>query len=559
MRNLRIRALMLCCAAFFGSMTIAQAKITEYHLTIKSETVNKTGKELEKITVNGSIPGPVLRFDEGDDAVIHVTNRLDQDSSVHWHGLLLPGVMDGVPGLNGFDGIQPGETYTYRFKIRQNGTYWYHAHSNGQEQDGLYGGIVIQKAQDPAQAQRDYVVLLSDFHEDSSDDIMANLKKSSEYYVSKRRTLGDFFDEARQDGFSAAWKNATEWGEMRMLRTDLADINNYSFLMNGKTQEQNEAFLFRKGERVRLRFINGSAMSFYDVRIPGLKMTVVSADGQNVEPVEIDEFRIGTAETYDVIVTPAEEKAYTIAAETIDRSGFAIGTLAPKAGMKGAPPVARKMSLLTMRDMGNMPGMKHDMSGMKHDMPMDHDMSMMQSGWKDRGTPKGDKALEYSDLRTLVKRENTAKPGREIALRLGGNMERYIWTINGKKHNESEPITIRYGETVTLKFINETMMAHPMHLHGMFFRLNNGQSPANAPNKHTVIVPPGDEYSVTLTADEPGEWAIHCHLLYHMISGMMGSVTVEKQPSSGSVTPEKQISGMQEKINSVQGGEHEHH
>lgn len=541
----------------------------EYSLTIAREPVNITGNTVQKITVNGSIPGPTLRFTEGEEAVIHVTNKLDEDTSVHWHGLLLPDEMDGVPGFGGFPGIKPGETFTYRFKIRQDGTYWYHAHSMGQEQDGHYGSIVIAaKGKDPVQADRDYVVLLSDFHDEDSWDIMSNLKMSAEYYQYARRTVGDFFDEAKERGFGKAWKNAQMWGEMRMLPTDLSDVTGYTFLINGKTPEQNWTGLFKAGERVRLRFINASAMSFYDVRIPGLKMQVVSADGQNVEPVPVDEFRFGVAETYDVIVTPKEDKAYTIAAEPIDRTGFARGTLAPREGMRGEVPQPRPRALLTMTDMGmnhDMGGMDHgsmDMSGMdhsqmNHDMPMDHskmdhgrmahkmpsDESMNkmaeESGWAKAGTPVGDKALSYADLRYYGIQKDTRQPEREILVRLGGNMERYIWTINGQKYADSGPINLNYGERVRLKFVNDTMMAHPMHLHGMFVQLENGQPAEKLPNKHTIIVPPGQSYAVLLTADEAGEWAFHCHLLYHMMAGMMNKVVVAKLDPANIPHPQK--------------------
>lgn len=534
-----------------------QARAEEYSLTIAREAVNITGTSVKKITVNGTIPGPTLRFQEGEEVTIHVTNKLDEDTSVHWHGLLLPGEMDGVPGFNGFPGIKPGETFTYRFKIRQDGTYWYHAHSMGQEQDGHYGSIVITPmGKDPVQADRDYVVLLSDFHNQDSWDIMSNLKMSSEYYQYARRTVGDFFGDAKERGFGKAWENTKMWGEMRMLPTDLSDVTGYTFLVNGKTPEQNWTGIFKPGERVRLRFINASAMSFYDVRIPGLKMQVVSADGQNVEPVPVDEFRFGVAETYDVIVTPKEDKAYTIAAEPIDRTGFALGTLAPREGMRGEIPQSRPRALLTMADMGmdhgsmDMSGMDH--SQMNHDMPMDHaamghampsDESMNkiveESGWAKAGTPPGDKALSYADLRYLGIQKDTREAEREILVRLGGNMERYIWTINGKKYADSGPINLNYGERVRLKFVNDTMMAHPMHLHGMFVQLENGQPAEKLPNKHTVIVPPGQSYSVLLTADEPGEWAFHCHLLYHMMAGMMNKVIVAKLDPSAMPPPQK--------------------
>lgn len=500
-----------------------------YHLDIARKMVNITGREVEKITINGDIPGPTLRFTEGEEAVITVTNHMREDTSIHWHGLLVPGVMDGVPGLNGFDGIAPGETFTYHFPLRQSGTYWYHAHSLGQEQDGNYGSLVIApKHRDPIRADRDYVVLLSDFALENSDQILANLKSHSAFYNYSQRTVGDFFNDVKQNGFAAAWENTREWGEMRMSPTDLSDVSGYHFLINGKTAEQNWTGLFKPGEKVRLRFINASSMSIYDVRIPGLKLNVVQSDGQNVEPLAVDEFRFGVAETYDVIVEPKEDRAYTIVAEPIDRTGFALGTLAPREGMRGEIPEHRPRALLTMADMG----MNHEMAGM--DMPgMDMSAMMGNSGWSETGTPPGAKALDYKDLRYRGRQRDLRQPEHEVVMHLGGNMERYIWTLNGKKHEDADPIVLKYGERVRLKFVNETMMAHPMHMHGMFVQLENGQPADKLPNKHTIIIPPGQTYSVLFTANEPGEWAFHCHLLYHMLSGMMTTVVVPERAVDG--------------------------
>lgn len=530
----------------------------EYDLVIARQTVNITGHPVRKITVNGTIPAPTLRFTEGEEAVVHVTNKMDVPTSIHWHGILIPAEMDGVPGFNGFPGIMPGQTFTYRFKIRQTGTYWYHAHSQGQEQDGLYGSLIFAPAKDLIRTDRDYVVVLSDFTDEESDTILSNLKMASDYYNYARRTVGDFFDDVKTKGFDAAWKDTKMWGRMRMSPTDLADVSGYTFLINGKTPEQNWTGLFNPGERVRLRFINASSMSFYDVRIPGLKMAVVQADGQNVEPVRIDEFRIAPAETYDIVVTPKDGKAYTIAAEPIDRTGFALGTLAPKEGMRGPVPEHRPRALLTMADM---PGM--DMSNMNMGgMDMGHDMAGMESamnnsGWADAGTPPGDKALSYADLRYAGIQKDIRAPDRTIDVHLGGNMERYIWTINGKRFQDAEPIKLKYGERVRLNFTNETMMAHPMHLHGMFVQLENGQFAEKLPNKHTVIVPPGQSYSVLLTADEPGEWAFHCHLLYHMMAGMMTKVVVAKL-DPGDVPPQT-IKNMDMPEMKMEGGHHHAH
>ncbi len=520
---MRLHYLWMVALLTVGAFTSpAFAKTTEYNLTIDRTPVNITGHEVTKVTVNGGIPAPTLRFTEGDDAVIHVTNKMDEMTSIHWHGLIIPGEMDGVPSFNKFPGIMPGETFTYRFPIKQTGTYWYHAHSMGQEQDGLFGSLIFSpKGKDMIQADRDYVVVLSDFTDENSDDIMAHLKMSSDYYSTARRTLGDFFHDAKTDGLGKAWKTAREWGDMRMAQTDLADVTGYTFLVNGKSSAQNWTGLFKPGERVRLRFINASAMSFFDVRIPGLKMSVVQSDGQAVEPVKVDEFRFAPAETYDMIVTPKDDKAYTIAAEPIDRTGFAIGTLATSEGQHGEMPQQRPRALLSMADM--------DMEQMMKDDP---DMEMtpadMISGWAKTGTPEGQKALSYADLRYAGVQKDQRPPERTIEVNLDGNMERYIWTINDKKFSEAEPIRLKYGERVRLKFTNHTMMAHPMHLHGMFVQLENGQPAAKLPNKHTVIVPPGGSYSVLLTADAAGEWAFHCHLLYHMMSGMMRKVVVAK-------------------------------
>ena len=583
------------------SSTWVMAAVKEYDLTIAEQTVNITGKPVERITVNGKFVAPLLEFEEGDEAVIRVHNKLkNQDSSIHWHGLLLPGIMDGVPGFNKFNGIAPNKTYEYKFKVRQNGTYWYHSHSKGQEQDGLYGAFVIYpKDKTPLTAaektDKDYVVLLSDFHNSTSDQIMKNIKKEADYYQNRRETVFDVLKQVKRDGLKATWQDRSMWNQMRMLKTDMSDVTGYTFLMNGKTPQQNWTGNFKAGEKVRLRFINASAMSFFDVRIPNLKMTVVSADGQPVKPVPVDEFRIGTAETYDVIVEP-KQAHYQIEAESIDRTGFSVGTLheeSSPAVKQIEMPKSRPRALLTMEDMGmshdmssmkdmnhdmssmkdmnhdmssmkdmkhdmsSMKDMKHDMSSMKdmnHDMSsmkgMDHDMSSMKGmdhdmpmnsatvkaasdkndntvfGWANASTPEGNKALQYSDLQSLDPQKDTRAAEREIEIRLGGNMERYIWTINGKKFNEADPLVVKYGERIRLKFVNDSMMAHPMHLHGMFMQLENGQDPSNMPNKHTVIVPPGKTITTLLTADELGEWAIHCHLLYHMSAGMMNKLIV---------------------------------
>ena len=585
------------------------AAVKEYHLNIDEAIVNVTGKPVKRITVNGQFPAPLLEFEEGDDAVIHVHNNLKtQDSSIHWHGLLLPGIMDGVPGFNGFNGIKPKGDFVYKFKVRQSGTYWYHAHSKGQEQDGLYGSFVIYpKGKQPLatheKAERDYVVMLSDFHEKTSDQIQKDLKISAEYYQDQRETLSDVWKQVQRDGVKATWSDRKMWNQMRMLKTDMSDVTGYTFLINGKTPEQNWTGMFKPNEKVRLRFVNASAMSFYDVSIPNLKMTVVAADGQPVKPVAVDEFRIGTAETYDVIVEP-KIGHYQIEAESIDRSGYAIGTLHNELtpvthGIH--MPAPRPRSLLTMEDMGHgsgdMQGMDHskmnhaDMQGMDHSKMNHDDMQGMNHsemdhsqhstsvpqkndqvvyGWANASTPAGNKALQYADLKSLEPQKDTREATSELVVRLGGTMERYIWTINGKKFSDAEPLKVKYGERIRIKFINDSMMAHPMHLHGMFMQLENGQSPVDMPNKHTLIVPPGKTVTALLTADELGEWAIHCHLLYHMSAGMMNKLIVANV-SDGQVSTtliQGVANNAQNKVqNKVQntatteqkGAEHAHH
>ena len=615
------QSLLIGLCVFSSSWTFAAVK--EYHLTIDEGMVNVTGKPLKRITVNGQFPAPLLEFEEGDDAVIHVHNNLkNQDSSLHWHGLLLPGLMDGVPGFNGFKGIKPNEDFVYRFKVRQNGTYWYHAHSKGQEQDGLYGALVIYpKNKQPLaayeKAERDYVVMLSDFHEQKSDQIQKNLKISAEYYQNQRETFRSVWQQVQRDGLKATWSDRSMWNQMRMLKTDLSDVTGYTFLVNGKTPEQNWTGLFKPNEKVRLRFINASAMSFFDVRIPNLKMTVVSADGQPVQPVNVDEFRIGTAETYDVIVEPKQAN-YQIEAESIDRSGFAIATLQNElAPVKPAiqMPQARPRALLNMADMGHgsgdqsssmdhsrmnhaemqgmdhsmmnhaeMQGMDHskmnhaEMQGMDHSkmnhaemQGMDHSQHQQMTstlkntvveGWANASTPAGDKALQYSDLKSLTPQPDTREASSELVIRLGGTMERYIWTINGKKFSDAEPLKVKYGERIRIKFINDSMMAHPMHLHGMFMQLENGQAAVDMPNKHTIVVPPAKTVTALLTADELGEWAIHCHLLYHMGAGMMNKLIVANVTDGKvSTTPISKVSQSKAENSSTeqQGEQHAHH
>ncbi|MBM3566151.1 MAG: copper resistance system multicopper oxidase, partial [Alphaproteobacteria bacterium] len=422
-------------AIYPGRRVFASAART-YDLAVEKGRIIVDGVESNAVMMGGSVPAPVLRWREGEEAVIHAANKLSEPTSIHWHGLLLDGLMDGAPGFNAFIAIPPGGTFTYRFRLRQAGTYWYHSHSGAQEQSGMYGAIVIEpQGRETVRADRDYVVVLSDHTQEDPMRVLANLKADSGYYNYGKRTVGDFFRDAGRDGFAAALKDRMDWGQMRMDPTDLADVTGYAFLVNGRGPKDNWTALFKPGERVRLRVINASAMSFFDVRIPGLRMTVVSADGQNVQPVAVDEFRIGVAETYDVVVLPREDKAYTFIAEPIDRSGYARATLAPREGMEGPMPELRPRTILSMEDMG----MAH--GGMDHGA-MDHsktghgqmDHSKMGHGalaepagrrpfgWADAATPTGAKALSYADLRAATKNADALPPSQEIEVRLTGNM-----------------------------------------------------------------------------------------------------------------------------------------
>jgi CopA family copper-resistance protein len=528
-----------------------------YDLSVDYVTLDTGEMQTKGIGYNGSSPGPTLRFKEGEEAVINVTNNLDEQTSIHWHGLILPYQMDGVPGIS-FPGIAPGETFTYRIPVTQSGTYWFHSHSGFQEPDGAYGSIIIEpQKREPFKFDREYVVVLKDKHPHSGARILRNLKMMPDYYNRNQRTLGDFFDDVSKDGLGETLSERADWGSMRMMRTDIEDVQGFVGLINGLSPEQNWTGLFVPEERVRLRFINASAMTYFDVRIPGLDMTVVQADGNNVQPVKVDEFRIAVAETYDVIVQPKEDKAYAIMAESMGRSGYAFASLAPREGMRAEMPERRtETPLLTMADMsmagmdhGNMSGMDHgNMAGMDHSnmAGMDHS-NMAGMDHSQMGMPKADpfyaagsgltpnaanggKFLSYADLKAQKPLYPERQVTREIELRLTGNMERYSWSINGVKYRDADPIRLKYGERVRFKFVNETMMSHPMHLHGLWSILDTGQGKWN-PVKHTININPGMTVYSETEVDEPGQWAFHCHLSYHMATGMFRKVIVEGGPS----------------------------
>lgn len=580
-----------------GAVDTSPLSGTIIDLTIAETPFLLDGRTGMAMTINGTIPGPIIRLKEGQLATLRVTNRLTEDTSIHWHGLLLPPAVDGVPGVS-FAGIKPGATFTYSFPVRQSGTYWFHSHSGGQELAGMYAPMIIDPIEpEPFRYEREYVVMLSDWSYESSETLFSNLKKQGGYYNFQKRAAGEFLTDVRRMGFWTAIKNYLMWDQMRMDPTDFADVTGYTFtyLMNGLSPAGNWTGLFRPGERVRLRFINAASMTFYDVRIPGLTMTVVQADGQNVQPVAVDEFRMGVGETYDVIVEPTEDRAYTIFAETMDRSGYARGTLVPRTGMAVAIPERRPRPLRTMEDMGMggmkdshgdmaMPDMKSsgdiqkvkpsdessstehrghspeappvkDMQEMpakgagvqgrskipgaepvKHS-PDDHgpgnqmvaEYSRNRLGQPGRGLEDSDRrVLLYTDLKSLAPYPDQREPEREIELHLTGHMNRYMWSFDGKKYSEAkEPIRFQYGERVRLTFVNDTMMEHPIHLHGMWMHLENGAG-AYLPRKHVVVVKPAERLSVAVTADAPGPWAFHCHLLLHMEAGMFRLVEVSE-------------------------------
>ncbi len=589
---------------------------SEFDLAIARSSVEIGGRSRRATTVNGTLPGPVLRWREGDTVTLRVANRMDEASSIHWHGIVLPSNMDGVPGLS-FDGIAPGSSYTYRFKVRQHGTYWYHSHSSLQEQTGVYGPLIIDPAQPGARrCERDYVVMLSDWSDEDPRRIKSRLKKQSNYYNFHQRTLVDLFRDARRDGWRATLADRRMWSAMRMSPTDLSDVGGYTYtyLVNGAAPDDNWTGLFNPGERVRLRFINASAMSYFDVRIPGLRMTVVAADGQDVEPVAVDEFRIAVAETYDVVVEPGSSEAYTIFAQSMDRSGYARATLARREGLAAPVPALDPRPLLTMADMGMdhgamagmssdamqgmdhgamagmspdamqgmdhgamagmssdaMQGMDHGamagmspgaMQGMDHGamaamspdamQGMDHSAmaGMIQHPATERGNPlvdaqamaptarlddpgvglrdNGRRVLTYADLRSIFPDPDGRSPMRSIELHLTGHMEKFAWSFNGLKFSDAGPIRLRYGERVRLVLANDTMMAHPIHLHGMWSDLEDEAGRFQV-RKHTIDMPPGTRRSYRVTADALGRWAYHCHLLFHMETGMFREVVVEE-------------------------------
>ncbi len=568
----------------FSAVSLVQSRTltgNDFDLFIAETPLNITGNIRYGKTINAGLPGPLLRWKEGDTVTLRVKNRLKETTSIHWHGIILPANMDGVPGLS-FHGIEPDDTYVYSFRVKQNGTYWYHSHSGLQEQEGVYGPIIIDSAEpEPFKYDREHVVMLTDWSDESASTILAKLKKQSDYYNFAKPAAGDFFRDARDKGLGNTLADRKMWAEMKMNPTDLADVSGatYTYLMNGQGPGKNWTGLFRKGEKIRLRFINGSAMTYFDVRIPGVKMTVVAADGQYVTPVSVDEFRIAVAETYDVIVEPVQD-ACTIFAQSMDRSGYARGTLAVREGMTAPVPSTDPRPWLTMDDMG-MGGMDHgSMGGMDHGQMQGMDGGSMQSmdgsavesapagsmAGMDHGsmagmgdmqkhpasetnnplvdmqammpTPKlsdpgiglrnnGRRVLTYADLKSTFDDPDGREPSRTIELHLTGHMEKFAWSFNGIKFSDAEPVTLRYGERVRIVLVNDTMMTHPIHLHGMWSDLEDEEGNFLV-RKHTIDMPPGTRRSYRVTADALGRWAYHCHLLFHMETGMFREVRVNE-------------------------------
>ena len=524
-----------------------------FELFIGQTPVNITGRPRTALTINNSLPGPLLRWREGDTVTLRVRNRLAQDTSIHWHGIILPANMDGVPGLS-FDGIEPGGDYLYRFTLRQSGTYWYHSHSGLQEQAGVYGAIVIEPREpEPHHYQRDHVLLFSDWSDQAPEQLMATLKKQSDAYNYHKRTVGDFIDDVADNGWSPTVTERTAWARMRMSPTDLADISaaTYTYLLNGQPPDGNFTCLCQPGETVRLRLINASAMTYFDFRIPGLKLTVIAADGLPVKPVSVDELRIAVAETYDVLVTVGDQPAYTLFAQSMDRTGFARGTLARATGLQAPVPAPDPRPVLSMDDMGHggmgaMAGMGHsNMAGIDHTA-----MSAMQKHpASETGNPlvdmqtmapranladpgiglrnNGRRVLTYADLRSPYPDPDGRTPSRDIELHLTGHMERFAWSFDGVKFSDAEPLRLAYGERVRITLVNDTMMTHPIHLHGMWSDLEDEHGQFLV-RKHTVDIPPGSRRSYRVTADALGRWAYHCHLLYHMETGMFREVRVDE-------------------------------
>ncbi len=524
-------------------LATSAARADSYHLLVDEKTINLIGEPQQAIVANEGLPAPTLHWREGEQVTLQVTNNLKQQTSIHWHGIILPYQMDGVPGIS-FDGIAPGQTFTYQFQVQQSGTYWYHGHSGMQEQEGLFGALVIAPKHEHQPVDRDYVVMLSDWPEADPHRTLARLKKQNDYYNFQKRTVGDFFADIQRLGFWDTISDRLAWGEMRMEPTDLADVTGatYHFLVNGQTPDMRKTYLFKPGEKLRLRFINASAMSYFDIRIPGLKMQVIAADGQPVEPVDVEEFRIAVAETYDVLVEPQTAQAYSIFAEVMDRSGYAHASLTPNEAWLAVVPELRPMKLLTLAEMGGAHAGhgSNQLDAISAEQGAEESKSNhsghetgeakteTHAGHHDAHAADAPSLLSYQLLLAIEPEHGLmGAPDREITLRLTGNMNRYIWSFDDIKYADAEPIRVQFGERIRFHYVNQTMMNHPIHIHGLWQYLDNGKGMYN-PKKHVINVKPGETVNVDVLADAEGEWAFHCHLLYHMDTGMFRKLIVEK-------------------------------
>ena len=555
---------MICGSGLYASMDKKMANTKRsgpptlrgesFNLTYTHSPVNFTGSTKMATAINGSVPAPILRFKEGERVKIRVNNKMKMDTSIHWHGLILPSSQDGVPGIStGFSGISPNSSFDYEFDIKQNGTYWYHSHSGFQEQTGSYGAIVIEpKDGYPYSFDREHTIILSDWSDEKPEDIYTTLKKLPHYYNTKERTILDYFNEVQENGYTNTNNMRAMWNNMKMADSDISDVTGatYTFLMGGVPPADGWLGMFKNGEKVLLRVINAAAMSIFDFRIPGLKMQVVAADGQYVEPFSVDEFRIAVAETYDILIEPDNDTPYTLFAQTIDRSGYARGTLTPDVNLKAKVPSMDRRPILNHGDMGmgrlkNKSGNPFKQAGKAgYGSNKESDFSKITDGphvdmfapaagfqlndpgigLRNHKQEHNRKVLTYADIFNLYETEDKREPSREIELHLTGNMARYMWSMNGIKFADAKPLMLKYGERLRITLHNDTMMTHPIHLHGLWSELETGD-PNKIPKKHTVIVQPGSKASYLVTADAMGGWAYHCHLLYHM-GGMFRTVIV---------------------------------
>lgn len=492
----------------------AKAEIVEYNLDVDYKTVNITGKNIRAMSVDDSIPAPTIEATVGDILRVTFNNKMDVETSVHWHGVLLPNDQDGVPYLT-TPPIQPGESFTYEYPIIHHGTYWYHSHTGLQEQRGVYGALVFHPAAGEVEkADHEAVIVLSDWTDEDPNQVMHNLKKSDDYYALKKNSVQSWLKVFKHG--SQAISNRLNGAWTRMGVMDVSDVGYDAFLVNGEIQHTISTV--KKGESIRLRIINAGASSYFNLEYAGGSMMIVAADGVDVEPVRVDRQRIAIAETFDVIVTIPDNGSYEFRATSEDGTGYS-STILGEGALSKAPDIPKPNPFLmghsghemNQTDMGGMSEENEESMLMDHSV-MNHDMGMKE--------PLSLRMSEYELLRSMRPTTfNPDNPQREVKLELTGNMERYVWSFNNKVLSEDSKIMIRKGETVRFVMENKTMMHHPIHLHGHFFRVLNGQGKFS-PLKHTVNVPPMQTVTIEFYANEEKDWFFHCHNLYHMKSGM---------------------------------------